>query len=281
MKNKFRSLEITAKMLINSFASGTHISTLKDSIIDVDVTREYQPGDKKLDSRSSLRSNLTMSRVFTPDKSMTILLVLDVSASIYSKLEQAITTGLYFSYLADISGDQIGLITFSDTIHDFVLPSYDCREVTSVLENIYEREALSGVTNLESVLLKLGNMELNNTLVVLISDFCYPIVDRNVILTKRAVSGPTNKMIALALVNHQEWSLEGQPFTVNFVDAESNDNTWWNFNSSNANKQHHKMYKDWLSKLKTRLRQARVEPIILPVDRKDYLMPLVKFFVRT
>lgn len=280
MKRKFRSLELTAKTLINSFGSGSHASYLKDSIIDVDVTREYQPGDKKLDSRSSLRTQQTMARVFVPDKAMTVFIVLDISASLYSKLDQAITTCLYLSYLADLANDQIALITFSDKVHDFVLPSYDGRNVTPVLEKIYEREAVSGVTNLDDALLRLGTLEVNNTLVVMISDFCYPFSERTVQLAKRAIAGPSNKMIALALVNHQEWSLSGQPFIVDFIDSESQASTWWNFGSATANDRHQMMLQSWLKELKIKLRQARAEPIIMPVDRSDYLMPLVKYFVR-
>lgn len=281
MKRKFRSLELTAKTLINSFGSGSHASYLKDSLIDVDVTREYQPGDKKLDSRSSLRTQQTMSRVFAPDKVLTVFLVLDVSASLYSKLDQAITTCLYMTYLADLANDQIALITFSDKVHDFVLPSYDGRNVTPVLEKIYEREAISGISNLDDALLRLGTLEINNTLVVLISDFCYPILERTVRLAKRAIAGPSNKMIALALVNHQEWSLGGQPFTVDFIDAETNVSTWWNFGSKKANEIHQEMFKNWQQELKLKLRQARAEPLVIPVDRSDYLMPLVKYFVRS
>lgn len=277
MKRKFRSLELTAKTMINSFGSGSHASYLKDSIIDVDVTREYQPGDKKLDSRSSLRTSQTMSRVFAPDKAMTVFLVLDVSASVYSKLDQAITTCLYLTYLADLANDQVALITFSNTVHDFVLPSYDGRNVTPVLEKIYEREAVAGATNLEEVLMRLGTLEVNNTLVVLISDFCFPISERSMQLSKRAIAGTGNKMIALALVNRQEWSLGGQPFSVDFMDAETKANTWWDFGSKKANSSHQEMFKNWLAELRLKLRQVKAEPLVMPVDRSDYLMPLVKF----
>ena len=280
MKRKFRSLELTAKTMINSFGSGSHASSLKDSIIDVDVTREYQPGDKKLDSKSSLRASQTMSRVFAPDKVMTTFLVLDVSNSLYSKLEQAITTCLYLSYLTDMANDQIGLITFSDKIHETVLPSFDGRHVTTTLENVYEKNLLSGTTNLESALLRVGGLELSNSLIVVVSDFCYSLTDRIIGYAKRAIAGPNNKMIALALVNNQEWSLDGQPFSVDFMDAESQAATWWDFGSERTNEKHQDAFKNWLTELKIKLRQAKTEPIIMPVDRNDYLMPLVKYFVR-
>ena len=76
-RRKFRTLEVVAKQFINSYSSGVHLSSLHDSLIDVDTTRQYQPGDKRLDSRSSLRSSQTMSRVFNPEKGLTVFLLMD------------------------------------------------------------------------------------------------------------------------------------------------------------------------------------------------------------
>jgi uncharacterized protein (DUF58 family) len=277
MRKKFRSLELTARRLLSSFGSGSHVSLLKDSIIDVDVTRQYQPGDKKLDSRSSLRSSQTMSRVFTPEKAMTLFMVVDVSASQFSKLEQTVTTCLYLTYLADLANDKIGLLTFSDRVHTHVLPSNDQREVVPALEKTYDNPSLGTHTDLDKVLSYMGGLQLDNTLIVLISDFCYPITDRSVMLAKRSISNTTSNLIALAMVNQDEWQLDDLPFSVNFKDAESENNTTWNCSN---NEGHRKVFENWQSNLKVRLRQARAEPIIMPVNRSDYLLPLVKYFVR-
>jgi hypothetical protein len=280
LKKKFRSLELAIKKLLNSYESGCHTSSLKDSLIDVDITRQYQPGDKKLDSRSSLRASETMSRVFTPERALTVFLILDVSASQHSKLEQAVATCLYMSYLADLGNDKIGLVTFSDKVHRHVQPSNDQRAIMPVLEKIYEDNQLGGMTDLEKVLLYLGGLNLTNTLLVLISDFCYPLTDRSVVLAKRAVSGANNTMIAPVLINQDEWHLDDYYFTVNFKDAEIDKSASWNFSSSKSNKAHNKIYEKWQSELKIRLRQAKIEPIMMSVNRSDYLLPLVKYFVR-
>jgi len=279
MRKKFRSLELTARKLLSSFGSGTHVSMLKDSIIDVDVTRQYQPGDKKLDSRSSMRSSQTMSRVFTPEKAMTVFMVVDVSASQFSKLEQTATTCLYLAYLADLANDKTALITFSDRLHKYVQPSNDHREVVAALEQTYDNPSLGERTDLDGVLSFLGGLELNNTLVVLISDFCYPITDKTVMLSKRAFTHATNNLIALVMMNQDEWELDDLPFAVNFKDAESGKDATWD-RSPVYNERHRKVFETWQSSLKVRLRQAKAEPIIMPVNRSDYLLPLVKYFVR-
>ena len=107
LKKKFRSLEITAKKLVDSFGTGIHLSNLKDSLIEVDGTRSYQPGDKRLDSKSSLKSGELMSRVFNPEKDFTIFIILDISASQHYgsdkllKIEGGILSALYFGFAVE------------------------------------------------------------------------------------------------------------------------------------------------------------------------------------
>lgn len=280
MKKHFRSLEINVRKLLNSYSTGGHVSSLKDSIIDVDVVREYQPGDRRLDSRASLRTSSTMSRVFTPEKSMGVVLVLDVSSSQSSKLEAAVCTCLYMCYLADQMYDTVGLFTFGDRVSDFVQPSDDVRNVSSVLEKIYNRKDLARGSNLDDVLLRVGNLELSNTLVVLVSDFCFPLSEKTVGLLRRVVSGANNSAIAAVLANTQEWSFEKVPFRVDFVDSETADYTNWNFGSASAHKNHLTAFQQWQNHLKGVLYQGRVEPIMMHVDQSEYLMPLVKHFLR-
>lgn len=272
---KFRSLELTARKLLSNFESGTHASYLKDSLIDVDVTRLYQPGDKKLDSRSSLRTCQTMSRVFTPDKGMTVWLVLDISASQFSKLEQSIVSALYLSYLADLVNDKIALVTFADTIYKYIPPNNDQRFIAFTLETLYEGGTLQQGTNLENVLSYLAGLSISNSLIVLISDFCYPITDRCVTLAKQAQNGPNNAAISLIMVNQNEWLTHKQPFSVTFMDAEGNGAASLNLRTTQD-----EILQKWQSETKVRLRQARSEPLIIPVDRSDYLLALVKYFVR-
>lgn len=280
MKKNFRSIEITVKKLLNTFPTGGHVSSLKNSIIDVDVVREYQPGDKRLDSRASLRTNSIMSRVFTPDKSMNVMLVLDVSCSQASKFESAILVCLYLCYLANQSNDPVGLTTFGDRVSLSIQPDEDIRNVTSVLEQIYYRGNLSPGSNLDDALRRIGNQEPSNTLTVLVSDFCFPFSDRIVGLLRCISCGINNVMIAPILANSQEWSFDVLPFRVDFKDSESNDATNWNFGSEKAHKGHLAAFEKWQTDLKAVLHQGRVEPILMQVDKPDFMMPLVKFFLR-
>lgn len=278
-KNNFRSLEINAKTLINSFGTGSHVSCFKDSIIDVDVVREYQPGDKKLDSKSSLKTSKTMARVFTPDKSMTIFPVLDVSASQSTKKIQSFTICLYLAYLAELVGDSVGVMMFNDRILDLVIPSQDARNVVSVLENNYCKD-FCGKTDMGMALKTIASLELTNSMIVIISDFCYDLSDMIVSNLRRIAGGINNVIVSLVMINEKEWQFDNMPFSIDLSDAESHELINWNFKAS-SNQAYCQYFHEWQSKLKVKLRQAKTEPIFLNVDRNDYIMPLVKYFLRS
>jgi len=278
-KTNFRSLEIAAKTLINSFGTGSHVSSLKDSIIDVDVTREYQPGDKKLDSRSSLKMSQTMSRVFTPDKSMTTMIVLDASSSQSTKINESIITSLYLAYLADNSSDAIGIVTFSDDVIELVSPSGDTRNVTDVLRRLNDSK-LSGKTNLEKPLNRVAELELTNSMIVVVSDFCYDLSARTVVNLRRLAGGINNTVVASIMLNECEWEFDSLPFAVDFADSESGSMVDWSFSDQNL-EAFSKFYCDWQRNLKIKLRQAKTEPIFINVNRNNFLMPLVKYFLRS
>src|SRR5271170_395474 len=112
MKKNFRSLELQAKKYLNSYSSGIHATAMKDSLIEVDVVRQYQAGDKRLDSKSSLKTGQTMSRVFNPERSLNLFIILDLSSSQYTKLDSALITALYLCYLGDMCGEKVGLCVF-------------------------------------------------------------------------------------------------------------------------------------------------------------------------
>lgn len=274
MKKNFRSLEIAAKTIINNFGTGAHISTLKDSIIDVDVTRAYQPGDRKLDSKSSLKTSQSMSRVFNPDKMMTIFLALDLSPSQFNKLEAAVTSCLYLIYLAELANDNVGLLLFNDKTLQLIPPNQDYKGIASTLERAYFKE-LSGTTNLEAAMRQIDSLELTNSLTVVVSDFCFELSDKILYGLRRLASGQNNTLISLVVLDEKEWQFEPMPFSANLVDSESGEEMTLDFTKINKD-----ALSEWKSSLKSKLRQAKSEPIFVDINQPNYLMRLVEYFLR-
>ena len=65
LKISFRNLELLAKFLVKTHNQGIHWGLFPSNTGDIDLVREYVPGDKRLDCRSSLRTGKVMSRTFS------------------------------------------------------------------------------------------------------------------------------------------------------------------------------------------------------------------------
>jgi len=276
MKKNFRSLELIARKHLDNFSSGMHGTLLKDSLIEVDVVREYQPGDKRLDSKSSLKTGKTMSRVFNPERSLNLFIMLDLSSSQYTKLESAVITALYLSYLGDICNEKIGLCVFSNYVTSIVELSDDYSSVVGTIEKSLNSLKMDSGTSVDDAMHKVSNLFLTNSLIVLISDFCYPLNDKFLNDIKKISLLPTNNFISIVLHNPDDWMLSvSESFNITLKDAESGRVS--NFNLKSA-KSH---FEKWQTELKNKLVRCNSDVVFMDVKEKNFLLPLIKHLMRT
>lgn len=275
MKKKFRSLELTAKKYLDSFSSGLHGTLLKDSLVEVDVVREYQPGDKKLDSRSSLKSGRTMSRVFNPERSLNIYIILDQSSSQYTKTEAAVITALYMCYLGDMSNERIGLCTFSDKVN-LTEVSDDYSSTVHAIEKYYNSIKMDTSTCAADGIRKVADLSLKNSLVVFISDFCYSLTESMISDIKKIALVPTNTFLSVVLHNPVDWLINlNHKFNITFRDAETGQ--VGSYNAISAKSQFDK----WSENIKTKLLRCNSDVVFLDVKQDHFLLPLTKYLMRS
>lgn len=275
MKNKFRSLELIAKKYLESYSSGIHATLLKDSLVEVDVVREYQPGDKRLDSRSSFKTGRSMSRVFNPERSLNLFIILDLSSSQFTKLDAAITTALYLCYLGEMCGEKIGLCIFSNDVSQVIDLSEDYSSVKGAIEKSLHSMKMNSGTSAAQAIAKVSNLFLTNSLVVMISDFCYNLEDSVLNCLKKVATVPTNSFLNIALYNPDEWldNIVGN-FTLTFRDAETG--SIMNVDTKDAKKH----FQNWSSSLKKKLLKTQGDLVFLNVKEERFLLPLIKYLMR-
>jgi hypothetical protein len=275
MKKNFRSLELIAKKYLDNFSSGIHGTLLKDSLIEVDVVREYQPGDKRLDSKSSFKTGKTMSRVFNPERSLNLFIMLDLSSSQYTKLDSAVITALYLSYLGDICNEKIGLCVFSDHI-SIVEVSDDYSSVVGTIEKSLNSLKMNSVTNVENAVRKVSDLFLTNSLIVLISDFCYPLNEKFLNDIKKISLLPTNSFVSVVLHNPNDWMLSAsESFNITLKDAESGRISDFNLKSAKS------QFEKWQTDLKVKFARCNSDVVFLNVKEEKFLLPLIKYLMRT
>src|SRR5215475_812274 len=80
---KVRQIEIRTNRLVNDTLGGEYHSVFKGRGMDFDEVREYCPGDevRMIDWNVTARSGTVFVKKFTEERELTIMLVVDLSAS--------------------------------------------------------------------------------------------------------------------------------------------------------------------------------------------------------
>ena len=80
---KVRAIEIRTNRLVNDSLAGQYHSVFKGRGMDFDEVREYSPGDevRTIDWNVTARTGHAFVKKFTEERELTIMLLVDVSAS--------------------------------------------------------------------------------------------------------------------------------------------------------------------------------------------------------
>jgi uncharacterized protein (DUF58 family) len=131
---RIRKLEIATRKVVSSVLSGQYHSVFKGRGMAFSEVRQYQPGDevRTIDWNVTARMNDAYVKVFTEERELTVMLLVDVSASESfgsherSKAEIAAEVAAQIAFSAIANNDRVGLILFSDRIEKVVPPRTCC-----------------------------------------------------------------------------------------------------------------------------------------------------------
>jgi uncharacterized protein (DUF58 family) len=139
-----RTIEIHTARLANEQLSGTYHSGFKGQGLAFREVRPYQAGDdvRAIDWNVSARMNDTFVKVFVEEREMTVMLVVDLSASERfgtrraAKLRVASEVAALLAFSAIRNNDRVGLIVATDKIERIVPPKKGEKHVMRVVREI-------------------------------------------------------------------------------------------------------------------------------------------------
>ena len=140
-----KRIEIHTKRLLRGSLVGQSSSAMKGSGFEFDQIREYQQGDdvRFIDWKSSARINKLMVRQYIEERSRSIILAVDVSASVFfgsaqhSKHEVMVELAAVIALVGDLAKDRVGLFLFSDKVELFIPPNSGQKHVRFILEKLF------------------------------------------------------------------------------------------------------------------------------------------------
>ena len=176
---KLKKIEIYTSRLANVQLAGSYHSVFKGRGMAFSEVRQYQPGDdvRFIDWNVSARMNDTYVKVFTEEREMTVMLLVDLSASERfgsvekPKIETVAEVAALLAFSAIKNNDRVGLILFTDRVERFVPPKKGRSHVMRVVTEILNADPKGEGTDLGVALDLLGGIGKRRTVAFLISDF--------------------------------------------------------------------------------------------------------------
>ncbi len=179
---KIRKIEIVTERLVRDRMAGQYHSVFKGAGIAFSEVRQYIPGDdiRLIDWNVSARMNGPYVKLFVEEREMTVLLLVDMSASgrfgsaQSEKRELAAELAAVLAFSAIKNSDRVGLIIFTDEVERFVPPKKGKKHVLRVISEILSYAPRSPRTNLAVGLDFLGHIAHHRSVAFLVSDFLSP-----------------------------------------------------------------------------------------------------------
>lgn len=176
---KVRELEIKSKKLTRHLFTGEYHSAFKGRGMLFKEVREYQHGDdiRFIDWNVSARFNHPFSKLFEEERELSVMFLVDVSASSLfgttaarkKDLITEIAAVLAFSAISN--NDKVGVLFFSDTVEKFIPPKKGRDHVLYIVRELLTAKPKNKGTRLGEALRRLNNAAREKSITFVLSDF--------------------------------------------------------------------------------------------------------------
>jgi uncharacterized protein (DUF58 family) len=282
-----RQLEIRTRRMVNDSLAGSYHSVFKGRGMDFDEVREYNPGDevRTIDWNVTARAGKAFVKKFTEERELTILLVVDISASgnfgsaAMSKRDLAAELASVLAFSAIRNSDKVGLILYTDRIERYLPPKKGRRHVLRVVRDILYHEPQGRGTDTVKALEVLRNVLHRRAIVFLISDFESagdPVAARAALRRGMRHTNSRHDLVAVHVEDPREQELPDVGILA-LEDAETGEIVELNTGSAAVRKRFKEASAERRRKLVNDFRSEGVDTLQLQTDT-PYIPALQRFF---
>ena len=281
IQRKVRELEIKSKKITTHLFTGEYHSAFKGKGMSFREVREYYAGDdvRFIDWNVSARFSTTFTKVFEEERELTVMLLIDTSASnlfgtiARQKKDLIVEMAAVLTFSAVSNNDKVGVIFFSDKIEKYIPPKKGRQHALYIVRQLLTVEPKTKATNLDAAIKYFTTSVKQKSIAFILSDFLDGGYDDDL-----KVIGNKHDVIGIRVYDKMDMQLPDAGL-IQVQDAESEKSKW--IDSSNAlvryNYQQHFMQQSELCK--TYFRKAGAELLHVRTD-DDYVKILQQFFIK-
>lgn len=277
---KVRRIEIKSRGLSRNIFAGQYHSAFKGRGMAFSEVREYQFGDdvRDIDWNVTARHNKPYIKVFEEERELTVILLIDVSASRNfgavgeSKKEMITEIAATLAFSTIQNNDKIGVIFFSDKIEKFIPPKKGRRHVLYIIRELINFKPVSRGTSISGALEYVTNAIKKRCTIFLMSDF----IDSHDYKQAMSVANNRHDMVALQIYDERDTQIPDVGLA-KFRDAERGVDIWVDTSSRKVREKYAAWWNGIHKRMQDAARKSRVD-ITTISTAEDYVLSLINLF---
>ncbi len=279
---KVRRIEIKTRGLSRNIFAGQYHSAFKGRGMAFSEVREYQFGDdvRDIDWNVTARHRKPYIKVFEEEREMTVMLLVDVSASrnfgavgeMKKEMITEIAATIAFSTIQN--NDKIGVIFFSDHIEKFIPPQKGKKHVLYIIRELIEFIPQRQGTSMSQALKYMTNAIKKRCTTFLLSDF----ITNEDFTNALTIANRKHDVVAVQVYDKRETELPNVGL-IKLRDAERLSDVWVDTSSRKVRERYAAWWNERQKKTEDALHKSRVDVASIATD-EDFVIALMNLFKR-
>jgi uncharacterized protein (DUF58 family) len=276
---KVKELEIISKKITTHLFTGEYHSAFKGKGMRFREVREYYHGDdvRFIDWNVSARYAHPFTKVFEEERELTVILLVDVSASslfgtVHQNKKDLITEiGAVLTFSAINNNDKVGVIFFSDKIEKYIPPKKGKEHALYIVRELLTATPKRSGTNIHEALNFFSRSNNQKSIAFIMSDF----LDENYEHRLR-VMGNRHDVIGLKVFDKMDSQLPDIGM-IKVQDLETGKTQWLNTSDAMVRYNYHQNFINQSALTNTIFKKAGAQLLQIRTEQ-DYVKIMQKFF---
>lgn len=273
---KIRKIEIKTRSLSRSLFAGEYHSAFKGKGILFDRVREYEAGDdiRTIDWNVTARLNHPYVKIFEEERELTVMLLIDVSASAdfgtqtMLKRDMIIELSAVLAFSALNNNDKLGVLFYSSVVEKFIPPQKGKNHILRIIREMLELKPRHKGTDLGSALHYMGNVFKKRCTAFIISDFLDQGLEKPL-----SIFGRRYDLIGLQIFDIREQDMP-ELGLIHFKNTETGELILIDSDDARMRQNYALNWKMFNENLDLMLRRAGVDHVKIRTDQ-SYISPLL------
>ena len=281
---RVRKIEIKTRGLSNEIFAGKYHTAFRGRGMSFSEVREYRAGDdvRDIDWNVTARSRKPHIKVYEEERELTMMLLVDVSASrlfgTTDRLKQQVMTEIaaVLAFSASQNNDKVGCIFFSDRVEKFIPPKKGRSHILTIIRELIGFRPESSGTSLSEPVRFLTNANKKRCTTFILSDFLTPESDRAALDDALKIARGRHDLVGIRVYDPREAELPDVGI-VELKDAETGRKLWVDTSSRAVREHYAEQWRRRSERIDDTLRHNRIDTATISTGG-DYVTELIKLF---